>query len=116
MRMEEKKVKEPFEDLLPVPRASGEVANYRGVPSMPRVPQPLIYPHQIAQVGVSVSDARRINYQWHMNKLELEKMREEKAIELQFLAAKQNLLENNQSQAVGNYYADNNGESAVDKY
>lgn len=60
MRMEEKKVKEPFEDLLPVPRTSGEVASYRGVPSMPRVPQPLVYPHQIAQVGVSVSDARRM--------------------------------------------------------
>lgn len=115
MRMEEKKVKEPFEDLLPVPRASGEVASYRGVPSMPRVPQPLIYPHQIAQVGVSVSDARRINYQWHMNKLELEKMREEKAIELQYLAAKQNLLENNQSQIVGNYYVDNGEELAVDR-
>lgn len=113
--MEEKKVKEPFEDLLPVPRASGEVASYRGVPSMPRVPQPLIYPHQIAQVGVSVSDARRINYQWHMNKLELEKMREEKAIELQFLAEKQYLLENNQSQTVGNYYVDNGEELAVDR-
>lgn len=113
--MEEKKVKEPFEDLLPVPRASGEIASYRGVPSMPRVPQPLIYPHQIAQVGVSVSDARRINYQWYMNHLELEKRREEKAIELQFLAAKQNLLENNQSQTVGNYDISVSGESAFNE-
>lgn len=115
MRMKEKKVKEPFEDLLPVPRASGEVASYRGVVSMPRLPQRLIYPNQIAQVGVSVSDARRINYQWHMNKLELEKMREEKAIELQFLAAKQNLLENNQSQTVGNYDISVSGESAFNE-
>lgn len=92
MRMEEKKVKEPFEDLLPVLIASGEVASYRGVPSMPRVPQPLIYPHQIAQVGVSVSDAQRINFRWHMNNLELEKKRGEKAIELQYLAEKQYLL------------------------
>lgn len=114
MRMEEKKVKEPFEDLLPVPRASGEVASYRGVPSMPRVPQPLIYPHQIASMGVTVSDAQRINCQWHMNNLELEKRREEKAIELQFLAEKQNLLENNQSQAVGSFYGESNEEFISD--
>ena len=110
--MEEKKVKEPFEDLLPVPRASGEVASYRGVVSMPRLPQRLIYPNQIASIGVTVSDAQRINYQWYMNHLELEKRREEKAIELQFLAAKQNLLENNQSQTVGNYDISVSGESA----
>ena len=75
--MGDEKTRQPFEIvevlppenhhdvLLPVPSASGAGAVYRGVPSMPRVPQPLVYPHQIAQVGVSVSDARRINFQWH---------------------------------------------------
>ena len=124
--MGDEKTRQPFEIvevlppenhhdvLLPVPSASGAGAVYRGVPSMPRVPQPLVYPHQIAQVGVSVSDARRINFQWHMNNLELAKRREEHAIELQFLAAKQYLLENNQSQVVGNYYVDNDEGLAVD--
>ena len=110
--MEEKKVKEPFEDLLPVPRASGEVASYRGVPSMPRVPQPLIYPHQIAQVGISVSDARRINFQRYMNQLELEKRWAERSMELQYLAEKQFLMENVQAQ-VGNYNVMSNGELEV---
>ena len=113
--MDEKKVKEPFENLQPIPRTSGEVASYRGVASMPRFPQRLVYPNQIASMGVTVSDAHRINFQWYMNKLELEKRREEKAIELQFLAEKQNLLENNQSQIVGNYYVDNGEELAVDR-
>lgn len=112
--MEEKKVKEPFEDLLPVPRASGEVASYRGVPSMPRLPQRLIYPNQIASMGVTVSDAHRINFQWHMNRLELEKRREERAIDLQFLAEKQMLMENIQSQAVGSFYGESNEEFISD--
>lgn len=115
MRMEEKKVKEPFEDLLPVPRASGEVASYRGVVSMPRLPQRLIYPNQIASMGVTVSDAQRINYQWYMNHLELAKRREEKSIELQYLAEKQYLLENIPSQTVGNYDISVSGESAFNE-
>lgn len=49
-----------------------------------------------------------------MNKLELEKMREEKAIELQFLAEKQFLMENIQSQVVGNFYVESNEEFISD--
>ena len=101
--MDEKKLREPFENLQPIPRVSGEVASYSGVASMPRLPQRLVYPNQIASVGVSVSDARRINFQCYMNQLELAKRREECNLELQFLVEKQYLLENSQLQAVGNY-------------
>lgn len=113
--MEEKKLREPFDNLLPVPRASGKIASYRGVASMPRLPQRLVYPNQIASMGVTVSDAHRINFHWYMNRLELEKRREEHSMELQFLAAKQNLLENNQLQAVGNFCNGSNEELAVDR-
>ena len=83
-----------------VPAMSSQPIPYQGVPAMPQVQQPLVYPNQIASVGVSLSDARRINFQYHMNQLELAKKTEEYNMALQFEAEKKRIRESQiQSQA-----------------
>lgn len=73
---------------------------YQGVPAMSQVQQPLLYPSQIASVGISFSDARKINFQHHMNMIEAEKKALEYNLALQFEAQMQQLRRNqNQSQA-----------------
>lgn len=59
--------------------------SYSGVPTMPQpISRNPIYYGEIIQCGVSFSDAQRINYQMHMNNLELWKEREKCSIRLQY--------------------------------
>lgn len=58
---------------------------YEGVQTMPQpVPRFPIFPYEIRQCGVSISDAQKLNYQECLNTLALEKKREEYDLKLEY--------------------------------
>lgn len=97
-----------------VPAMSSQPIPYQGVPVMPQLQQPLVYPDQIASVGVSLSDAKKINFQYCMNQLELDKKASEYNMALQFEAERQR-IRGSQIQSQANYDVKIDGESAVNR-